>query len=195
MSYQKKETDFKQIVKANAKDKLIEAIDSINIGKIMLNIVDYSEGKGDKLKSASTYMDLKVAKVIAKAILAGNDSIKVPNPARDIEFYYLNQQKLKSFQEPDEEGKVDNEILQIIYNEKMKLNWQINIENGKAVPEMTSTGGYKAKSGSYKSLVSLKINLSKMDMLVFMNEILDRIQYREQINVIKHLEEENSKSA
>lgn len=197
----------RQIIKVNNKTKLIEFNDNMQpndfskeagvgistvhskYSRITATIVDWTAGKKEKAVVVSHNIYPSIMKAIAHAILSNQieEFTKMNQRTKKSGFF---EQKINHRIKTEEGGIEGNPVtsINIRYQEKMNSPWTITIENGIGIAETTETGGIAIKKGTYKSLRSATVYLSKMQMIQVMAELKNYIENFETIHMEKMLQ-------
>lgn len=136
----------KQITKSNAKTKLIEFNDKLQVNdfsddngikkstvhgkfsRINITCVDWSKGKGSSAVVATHNLTPDVMKMIAEMVIMNmiTDFTKIDKYTKRIGFF---EQKIDHYKK-DEDDKSKVSMINIKYQEQMDNPWTITIENG-----------------------------------------------------------------
>jgi hypothetical protein len=124
---------------------------------------DYSKGTGQNAVTVKANISPEEAKFILTRLTAGFQS------------YTFQQEKI--FGEKDNKGYSKVSKLRIIRATKdskgndRKLPWYIEIENGKGIPQKSSTGGTYMKAESFISEAKVSANLSDLDLFKLLSRV------------------------
>lgn len=150
--------------------KLIEAVKT-EIGKVMFNISDYSNGKGEAIKNHVAYVDEKIMGTFAKRILNGGVNLPTKEDTYgNITLY--SEQKIHAHKKDTKTGLCPTISIKFIKNgPTMRIPFKIMIEIGEAEALVNPTGGTSIKQGTYKKTSDANFMLSQMDFETIFVEI------------------------
>lgn len=126
---------------------------------------DYSKGTGEKAVDVELNLDPSTVKTLVEMVFSG-------------ERINFKEQKILAHKKDDDGySKVTN--INMYYNDKMRLPWNIVLENGRGIAETQKTGGTAMKKGSYKKDQEVKIFMDDMSFKKMLKQLMDYIHYFE----------------
>lgn len=143
-----------------------------NWSKIGITLLDYSNGTGPKTISCRCNIDPDLIRYLLEN-LKNMMFLAITKPAA-AQFSY-SEEKLIS-KRRNEDGTSPMTKLKISRipvgqdGQPRKQPWIVQIENGTAIPETTSTGGTMAQKGSYKVASVANITLTDKDMFSLLSD-------------------------
>ena len=130
---------------------------------IGIQMIDYSEGTGDKSKIVNVNISPEDAKFILSRITAG--------------FQNFTFQQEKIFGKEDKAGYSAVTKIRVIRAAKdnkgniRNLPWYIEVENGKGIPKKNKNGGTYMKSGSYVQTDIVNASLSDLELFQLLSRV------------------------
>ncbi len=173
--------NIKQITKSNLPTKLIESNGNLQVNdftgekgfkkstvhgkysRINNTCGDWTKGKGSSAVVTTHNLTPDIMKMIAEMMLMNiiTDFTKSDKYTNKIGFF---EQKIDHYKK-DENSKNKVSMINIRYQEQMNNPWTITFDNGIGEIVTSSIGGVSIKSGSYKSIASVTMYLSKSEMI------------------------------